>query len=111
MAFLRALFWIAVTLAVVLFSIHNWTLVTIQLSAGLEADGKLPVLLALAFLVGFLPLYLFHRVACWRGQRRIASLERALAATPPMVEGAPLPRVADVDPLADAPAMPPPGGG
>ena len=89
MAFLRTLFWIAVTVVVVVFSIRNWVPVTINLFGDIRADAKLPVLLLLAFLLGFVPLYAWHRATRWRDRRRIV----------PVAAPAPLP------------AEPPPGFG
>ena len=77
MAFLRTLFWIVMTVVVVVFSAHNWFPVTIGLFGNLQADVKLPVLLLLAFLLGFVPLYVWHRVTRWRSARALtASLLR-----------------------------------
>ncbi len=90
MAFLRTLFWIAVTVVVVVFSIRNWEPVTINLFGNLQADVKLPVLVLIAFLIGFVPVYAWHRAVRWRDRRRVL-----LAAAP-------------VAPVA-APAIEPPG--
>jgi uncharacterized integral membrane protein len=87
MGFLRTLFWIAITVVVVVFSFHNWTSVTLDLFGGLEADAKLPVLLFVAFLLGFVPLYIYHRVQRWRYQRRMTEQSRiAVTPTPPPAE-------------------------
>ncbi len=93
MGFLRTLFWIAITVVVVVFSFHNWTSVTLDLFGGLQADAKLPVLLFVAFLIGFLPLYIYHRVQRWRYQRRMIEQSRIAAAplTTPPAESVPTP--------------------
>ncbi|WP_174275043.1 hypothetical protein [Sphingomonas bacterium] len=97
MNFLRTLFWVVVTVLLVVFSLKNWTTVTITLFGGLQADAKLPLLLLIAFLVGFLPLYVYHRVTRWRSDKRAA----ALALVPPVVPAsAPSPETAP--PLSDA---------
>lgn len=85
MAFLRTLFWIAITVVVVVFSVHNWTTVTLDLFGGLQADAKLPVLLFLAFLIGFLPLYIYHRIERWRYQRRMTEQTRVAPAILPTI--------------------------
>jgi putative membrane protein len=82
MGFLRTLFWIAITVVVVVFSFHNWTSVTLDLFGGLQADAKLPVLLFIAFLLGFLPLYIWHRVQRWGYQRRMIEQARLAAIAP-----------------------------
>jgi hypothetical protein len=85
MGFLRTLFWVAVTVVVVVFSTRNWVPVTISLFGDLQADVKLPVLLMIVFLIGFGPVYLWHLATRWRDKRRLAA-ERpggsAAAATP-----------------------------
>ena len=70
MNFLRALFWIVLTFVVVVFSLHNWSNVTVQLFGGLAADVKLPLLMLASFLLGFAPLYVWHRAYRWRIDRR-----------------------------------------
>lgn len=81
MGFLRTLFWVAVTVVVVVFSIRNWVPVTINLFGDLQADVKLPVLLMIVFMIGFVPLYLWHHAWRWRDRRRRAA-ERIDTAQP-----------------------------
>lgn len=81
MAFLRTLFWIAITVIVVVFSIRNWSAVTINLFGNMQADVKLPVLLLIAFLIGFGPLYIWYRAFKWRHARKLATADRAVPAT------------------------------
>ena len=95
MNFLRTLFWIVVTVAVVVFSVNNWTTVTINLWGGLQADAKLPLLLLIAFLIGFLPLYIWHRAHRGQAATRVAALETAAPA--PVVAPMPVPE----PPLSD----------
>jgi putative membrane protein len=71
MNFLRTLGWIVLTIVVVVFSLRNWAPVTINLFAGLQADVKLPVLLLIAFLLGFLPLYIYHRAVRWTLRKKL----------------------------------------
>ena len=82
MAFLRTLFWIVVTIIVVVFSMRNWVPVTIGLFGDLQADVKLPVLLLIAFLLGAVPTYLWQRTARWRRGRRTVAEDRTVAADP-----------------------------
>jgi uncharacterized integral membrane protein len=88
MAFLRTLFWIAITVIVVVFSVRNWVPVTISLFGDMQADVKLPVLLLIAFLIGFGPLYIWHRVIRWRDSRRLSAIERASPVVAPPPPGA-----------------------
>lgn len=89
MQFLRTLFWMAVAVIVALFTWSNWHPVTLNLWADLRADVKLPVLLALAFLIGFLPTFLILRGRLWSANRRIEAMERSIA--PPSVGPASIP--------------------
>ncbi len=77
MQFLKTLFWVALAVALVVFSANNWEPVSIGLWGGLRMDTKLPVLVIGAFLIGFLPVYLVYRTMLWRMRRRIATLEAA----------------------------------
>lgn len=79
MQFLRTAFWVAVAIVIVVFSVNNWTPVTVNLWDGLRMDTKLPVLVIGAFLLGLLPLWVFHRAMRWRWQRRLGTVERALS--------------------------------
>jgi putative membrane protein len=89
MGFLRTLFWVAVTVVVVVFSTRNWVPVTISLFGDLQADVKLPVLLMIVFLIGFGPVYLWHHAVRWRDKRRTAAERSGLIQTVPTVEAAP----------------------
>lgn len=98
MQFLKTLFWVAVTVVLVLFARANWQLVTLELWGGLEADIKLPVLVFGAFLVGFLPTFLFYRARLWSLRRRIEAQERNAAAAHTAVAAAdPAVPAADAD--------------
>lgn len=79
MQFLRTAFWVAMAIVIVVFAVNNWTPVTVNLWDGLRMDTKLPVLVIGAFLLGLLPLWLFHRAMCWRWRRRLDTVERALS--------------------------------
>jgi putative membrane protein len=87
MHFLRTLFWVILAVVAVIFSVRNWTPVTIHLWGGIDADVKLPVMLFVAFAVGLLPMFVIHRATRWRMRRRLESTERALAlaAVPPVI--------------------------
>jgi len=76
MQFLKTLFWVLVAVVAVLFGTWNWSPVTINLWATLQADIKLPVLLLMAFIVGWLPTWLILRARMWTLQRRLEAFER-----------------------------------
>lgn len=110
MQFLRTLFWVVLAVVAVIFAFNNWTLVTVNLWAGLRADAKLPVLLFIAFLIGLVPTYVLHRATRWSLRRRLDTAERSLvelraAAEPAPVADPAVPPVAAVTtPLGPTPA-------
>jgi uncharacterized integral membrane protein len=86
MRFLKTLIWVTIIIGLIVFAINNWDAVSVRLWGGLRLDTKLPALVIVAFLLGFLPLYLVHRTQIWRMKRRILTLEgnqRASALPPP----------------------------
>ena len=83
MNFLKTLFWVVVAVSLAIFANRNWTDVTLNLWGNIQADIKLPVLILLIFLVGFLPPLLVLRGRIWNLRRRLAVAERPVVATPP----------------------------
>ena len=83
MQFLKTLLWVLIAVAVALFASRNWSDATLNLWGDIQADVKLPVLLLLVFLLGFLPTWLTMRARIWSYGRRIEAMERnRLAALP-----------------------------
>ena len=96
MQFLRTLFWVVVAVSIAIFANRNWRDVTVDLWGPLQADIKLPVLMALCFLIGLVPTWLVMRGKLWAVRRKLAP-ERPLAnppAAPVAVEPAPEPTFA-----------------
>ncbi|HEX8191291.1 MAG TPA: LapA family protein [Allosphingosinicella sp.] len=91
MQFLKTLFWVVLAIVLVLFAKANWTQVTLNLWGGLQMDAKLPVLVLLAFLLGFLPTFLVLRGRIWSLKRRIEAAGPVVVANAP---GAPATNVA-----------------
>ena len=84
MQFLKTVFWVLIAVLVALFSFRNWFDVTVNLWGDIQADVKLPVLLLIVFLIGFLPTWLILRARIWSHRRRIEAMERnRLASLPP----------------------------
>ena len=75
MRFLKTLIWATIIIGLIVFATKNWAPVSVSLWGGLRLDTKLPALVTVAFLLGFLPLYLLHRTQIWRLKRRIMTLE------------------------------------
>ncbi|MFL6726836.1 MAG: lipopolysaccharide assembly protein LapA domain-containing protein [Sphingomicrobium sp.] len=81
MQFLKTVFWVLIAVVVALFSFRNWFDVTVNLWGDIQADIKLPVLLVVIFLIGFLPTWLIMRTRIWSHRRRIEAMERNRVAT------------------------------
>lgn len=81
MQFLKTLFWVLVAVVVVLFAARNWTPVTLNLWGDIQADIKIPILLLVFFLLGFLPTYLVMRTRLWTHRRKLDSFERSRASS------------------------------
>jgi len=75
MQFLRTLFWVMIAAFVAIIASENWRDVTLDLWGNLQADVKIPILLILTFLLGFLPTWLVMRGKIWRLKRRLAQEE------------------------------------
>lgn len=108
MRFLNGLFWFLIAVVVSVFTYGNWNSVEIRLWSGLIADVNLPLLLLIFFLLGFVPMLLWHHATKWRLRQRLASAERSIAdltvpvVAEPVVVPAPAP--------AAVPTAVPPGG-
>ena len=71
MRFLRLLFWLILALLAALFLGRNWTDVTVDLWGNLQADIKLPLLILIAFFLGYLPSAVLWRTRLWRMKRTL----------------------------------------
>ena len=80
MQFLKTLFWVLVAVVAVLFGTRNWTDVTLNLWGDIQADIKIPLMLLIAFLIGFLPTWLIMRARLWAMRRRLEAFDRQAAA-------------------------------
>ena len=87
MQFLKTLLWVLLAVVVALFASRNWVPVTLALWGDIQADIKLPALLLVVFLIGFLPTWLTMRARQWALTRRLEALERNQA--PPVAVEAP----------------------
>jgi uncharacterized integral membrane protein len=83
MQFLKTLFWVLIAVVVALFASRNWSDVTLNLWSDIQADIKLPVLLVVIFLMGFLPTWMIMRARIWSHRRRIDAMERNRLASLP----------------------------
>ena len=91
MNFLRTLFWVVLAVSLAIFATRNWSNVTLNLWGNIQAEVKLPFLLLLTFLIGFLPTYLYLRGRIWGLRRKLALAER------PIVQPTPAPVSSEID--------------
>ena len=114
MQIVRTIIWVLLLAALVIFSIANWApIVTVRIWEGLVVDTNIPAIVIVSFLIGFVPMWLYHRAAMWQAKRRIRSLETSMntaqATQPDLVrerEGEDEPRI--FVPRADPADAPPP---
>jgi len=83
MQFLKTLFWVLIAVVLALFGSRNWSDVTLSLWGDIQADIKLPILLLITFLLGFVPTWLILRARLWSHRRRIDAMERNRLASLP----------------------------
>ena len=81
MRFLRLIFWLLLALLAALFMGRNWTDVTVDLWGNVQADIKLPLLLLIAYLIGWLPTMIRWRLRHWQ-LRREAEKGRTVSYSP-----------------------------
>jgi hypothetical protein len=75
--------WMAIAFVCAIFSFRNWNNVTLDLWGPLQADIKVPLLMALMFLLGFVPIWLVMRGRLWAARRKLIALERPIVTPPP----------------------------
>ncbi len=109
MQFLKTVLWVVIAVLAVIFSLNNWTPVTINLWNGLQLDTPLPVLMAIAFLLGGLPYFVLHRATRWSLNRKLGQAERALAEYRGIGNRQDVPSQAGAMPPSAAPIAVPPG--
>jgi uncharacterized integral membrane protein len=76
MQFLKTLFWVLLAVLVALFAVRNWADVTLNLWGDIQADIKIPILILVAVLLGWLPTWLVMRARLWTVRRRLEALDR-----------------------------------
>lgn len=76
MQFLKTVFWVLIAVLVVLFAVRNWTPVTLNLWTDIQAETKLPMLVFVGFLIGWLPTWLVMRARLWTMKRRLEAMDR-----------------------------------
>lgn len=70
MRFLKAIFWLAVGMLLAMLAYNNWYSIDIKIG-DVIFGVRMPLLLLVAFLLGFLPAYLILRARIWTLKRRL----------------------------------------
>ena len=78
MQIVRTIVWVVILVGIAIFSALNWDPVEVTLWENLVLETKVPVLVIVAFLLGLVPMWLYHRTAKWTLNRRISGLENAV---------------------------------
>ena len=97
MQIIRTIVWVILLIALLLFSINNWQNVEVKIWEGLILQTKLPALVLTSFLLGLVPMWLLHKSASWRWNRKIGTLENSVRAASVSTPIVPAP-VAQPDP-------------
>ncbi|MES2058825.1 MAG: lipopolysaccharide assembly protein LapA domain-containing protein [Pseudomonadota bacterium] len=108
MQFLKILFWCLLAFIAALFTIGNWTTVSLKLWGGLVAEVNLPLLLFVTFLIGFVPAMAYYRTILWRLRNRLSTSQRAMTDLRDATAAPPPPALTpDPEPPLPAPSVPP----
>ncbi len=79
MQIVRTVVWVLLLVALLIFSVANWEpAVTVNIWENLVVETKIPAIVIVSFLIGFVPMWLLQRGMKWHYRRRISSLENAV---------------------------------
>lgn len=72
----RTILWVLLFVGLIVFSVANWHQdVEVTVWDELIWDTKLPAVVVVSFLFGLIPMWLFHRGASWRLNRKLKGLQ------------------------------------
>ena len=77
---IRTAILVVLLVILLLFSLNNWNPVEVKIWDGLLLETRLPVLVAISFLLGLVPMWLLSKAGRWRLTRRINALENTMRA-------------------------------
>lgn len=110
MQIVRTIIWVLILFAILTFSFFNWETVDVALWDNLVLETKIPALVIIAFLLGLVPMWLYHRSVKWSLKRRIRSLENSIKSTAlSLQQDTAATNVADGERAVDNPAEKPAG--
>lgn len=105
MQIVRTIVWILILLALLTFSFFNWQPVEVTLWDNVVLETKVPALVIIAFLLGLVPTWLYHRSVKWSLNRRIRSLENSLKSNALSQRHEPVTAQGDAVPAVPPPAV------
>lgn len=117
MQIIRTIVWVLILFALLLFSWFNWKPVEVQIWENLLIETKVPALVIVSFLLGLVPMWIYHRGVRWTLSRKVASLENAArtniappASTTPAQAPAPAPVASGTVPQPESDDLKPESG-
>ena len=111
MQIIRTIVWVLVVIALTAFVSMNWYMVRVNvwpdaLDAGgyKHSEGPFGLVALIFFLLGLLPMWLLHKGASWRWNRKLGALENTVRAATTV---APIAGATTATPHETAPSEPP----
>jgi uncharacterized integral membrane protein len=82
---IRTLIWIVITIVLVAFIAMNWERAPVNIwpleSGYIYFQWPVGIIALVFFLLGLVPMWLYHRAGRWRWQRRVNALEHSVRTT------------------------------
>lgn len=80
MQVVRTILWVLLLVGVLVFSFGNWDKeIDVRIWPGIVWETRIPALVIVAFLIGLVPTWLYHRGVRWRLKRQNQALESSIA--------------------------------
>ena len=79
MHIVRTLVWVLILIGIIAFTFGNFDRETdVRIWPGLVWDTRVPAIVIVSFVLGLIPMWIYHRGVKWSLNRRIRSLESAV---------------------------------
>jgi len=79
MQIVRTIVWVLILVGIIAFTFGNFDRQTdVRIWPGLVWDTRVPAIVIVSFVLGLIPMWLYHRGVKWSLNRRIRSLESAV---------------------------------
>ncbi len=79
MHIVRTLVWVLILVGIIAFTFGNFDRETdVRIWPGLVWDTRVPAIVIVSFVLGLIPMWIYHRGVKWSLNRRIRSLESAV---------------------------------